>query len=42
MRIIHLSSEYPPQQVYGLGRYVRELAEAQTASGHSVEVFGAI
>ncbi len=38
MNILHLSSEYPPQHVYGLGRYVGELAEAQARLGHLVEV----
>lgn len=39
MRILHLSSEYPPQAVFGLGRYVQELAEAQAQAGNRVEVF---
>ena len=26
MKILHLSSEYPPQQVFGLGMAVEELA----------------
>jgi glycogen synthase len=38
LRILHLASEYPPQPVYGLGLYVRELAEAQAELGHDVEV----
>lgn len=38
MKILHLSSEFPPQTVYGLGRYVSELSEAQSRLGHSVEV----
>lgn len=38
MRILHLASEYPPQAVYGLGRYVNEIAEAQAARGNRVEV----
>jgi len=38
MKILHLSSEYPPQKVYGLGRAVRELAVAQAALGHEVHV----
>lgn len=38
MRILHLSSEFPPQSVYGLGRYVSELARAQRILGHEVEV----
>lgn len=36
--ILHLSSEYPPQQVFGLGRYVRDLAEAQASLGNTVTV----
>ncbi len=39
MRILHLSSEYPPAPVHGLGRYAHEVAEAQAALGHVVEVF---
>jgi glycogen(starch) synthase len=38
MRIMHLSSEYPPIQVFGLGRAVRDLAVAQASLGHRVEV----
>ena len=38
MRIMHLSSEYPPSQVFGLGRAVRDLAVAQAAAGHEVHV----
>lgn len=36
--ILHLSSEYPPQSVFGLGRYVKELAETQAEAGHRVVV----
>ena len=39
MRILHLSSEYPPAPVHGLGRYAHEIAEAMAARGHFVEVF---
>jgi glycogen(starch) synthase len=38
MRIMHLSSEYPPSQVFGLGRAVHDLAVAQAALGHEVRV----
>lgn len=38
MKILHLSSEYPPQNVFGLGRYVEELAAAQAELGHDMEV----
>ncbi|HOX07936.1 MAG TPA: glycosyltransferase [Planctomycetota bacterium] len=36
MRILHLSSEYPPQKVFGLGRFVYDLAGAQAAAGDEV------
>lgn len=36
--VLHLSSEYPPHQVFGLGRYVCDLARAQTRLGHEVHV----
>jgi len=38
MNILHLSSEFPPQAVYGLGRYVHEMAHAQAAAGHHIDV----
>src|SRR4051812_47129400 len=38
MRILHLSSEYPPQQVFGLGRYVQGLSRALAGAGHVVHV----
>jgi len=38
MRILHLSSEHPPQQVFGLGRYVCDLAREQVRQGHAVHV----
>ena len=38
MKIVHLASEYPPQKVFGLGRFVRDLATAQAACGHEVHV----
>lgn len=37
-RILHLSSEYPPQKVFGLGRFVYDLATNQAALGHEVHV----
>ncbi|HOX08040.1 MAG TPA: glycosyltransferase [Planctomycetota bacterium] len=36
MRILHLASEYPPQKVFGLGRFVYDLAGAQAAMGDEV------
>ncbi len=38
MRILHLASEYPPQAVHGLGRFVHDLAVAQAAAGDEVHV----
>ena len=38
MRVFHLSSEYPPQQVFGLGRAVHDLAVAQAGLGAEVHV----
>jgi glycogen(starch) synthase len=38
MNILHLASEYPPQQVFGLGRFVRDLAEELARQGHRVTV----
>jgi len=38
MKIMHLSSEYPPTQVFGLGRAVCDLAVAQAELGHEVHV----
>jgi 1,4-alpha-glucan branching enzyme len=38
MRILHVASEYPPQQVFGLGRYVHELALESARQGHVVHV----
>lgn len=38
MRILHLSSEYPPQKIYGLGRYVCGLSRELAAQGHEVHV----
>ncbi|HZU99356.1 MAG TPA: glycosyltransferase, partial [Planctomycetota bacterium] len=38
MKILHLSSEYPPAKIYGLGRFVHGLARAQAAQEHQVFV----
>ena len=38
MRLLHLASEYPPEKVYGLGRFVHGLARAQAAQGDEVLV----
>ena len=38
MRILHLASEYPPQKVFGLGRFVHDLAAAQARRGDQVTV----
>jgi len=38
VKILHLSSEFPPQKVFGLGRFVRDLAEEQVRQGHEVTV----
>lgn len=38
MRILHLASEYPPIQVFGLGRAVHDLAVAQAHMGEDVHV----
>jgi glycosyltransferase involved in cell wall biosynthesis len=38
MRILHVASEHPPQEVYGLGRYVCDLSRELAAQGHSVHV----
>jgi glycosyltransferase involved in cell wall biosynthesis len=38
MRILHVSSEYPPQQVFGLGRYVCDLSREMVRQGHVVHV----
>ena len=38
MKIFHLASEYPPIQVFGLGRAVHDLAVAQAALGGEVHV----
>jgi len=39
MHITHFCSEYPPQPVFGLGRYVEEMARSQVAEGHIIEIF---
>jgi len=38
VKILHLSSEYPPIKVYGLGRFVHGLAHAQAAADDEVHV----
>lgn len=38
MRVLHVSSEYPPAKIYGLGRFVHGLARAQAARGDEVFV----
>lgn len=38
MRILHVSSEYPPQKVFGLGRYVSDLSRELATQGHKVHV----
>lgn len=38
MRILHISSEYPPHKIFGLGRYVSDLSRELVAQGHGVHV----
>ena len=38
MRVLHVASEYPPQQVFGLGRYVADLSRHMALQGHVVHV----
>ena len=38
MRILQISSEYPPQKIFGLGRYVSDLSRELAAQGHEVTV----
>lgn len=38
MNILHLTPQYPPQKVFGLGRFVHDLARAQVEEGHAVTV----
>lgn len=38
MKILHLASEFPPARIFGLGRYVHDLAGAQARRGHEVHV----
>jgi glycogen(starch) synthase len=38
MKLIHLASEFPPARIFGLGRYVHDLARAQVRRGHDVHV----
>jgi glycosyltransferase involved in cell wall biosynthesis len=38
MKVLHLASEFPPARIFGLGRYVHDLARAQVRRGHEVHV----
>jgi len=38
VKLLHVSSEYPPAHVFGLGRFVHGLARAQARAGHEVHV----
>jgi len=38
LNILHIASEYPPQEVFGLGRYVSELSHELVRQGHTVHV----
>lgn len=38
MKILTLTTEYPPDEVYALGRWVEGLSQAMAASGHDVHV----
>lgn len=38
MKILHLASEYPPQKVFGLGRFVQDIAVESVRQGHEVHV----
>jgi glycogen(starch) synthase len=38
MRILHVSSEHPPQQVFGLGRYVCDVSRELAKQGHVVHI----
>jgi glycosyltransferase involved in cell wall biosynthesis len=38
MKLLHLASEFPPAKIFGLGRYVHDLARAQVRRGHEVHV----
>jgi glycogen(starch) synthase len=38
MKVVHLASEFPPARIFGLGRYVHDLARAQVRRGHEVHV----
>jgi glycogen(starch) synthase len=38
VRILQIASEYPPQQIFGLGRYVSDLSRELAAQGHEVSV----
>jgi len=38
VRILQICSEYPPQKVFGLGRYVSDLSRELATQGHEVHV----
>ena len=38
MKIIHLASEYPPQKVFGLGRFVHDISVEMARQGHEIHV----
>jgi len=38
VRILHVSSEYPPLKIFGLGRYVSDLSCELASQGHQVHV----
>ena len=38
MRILQLTTEYPPAKGYGLARYASELAAALAETGHEIHV----
>ena len=38
MKIFHLASEYPPQKVFGLGRFVYDISVESARQGHEVHV----
>jgi glycogen synthase len=38
MRLLHVCSEYPPQKIFGLGRYVSDLSRELASQGHEVSV----
>ena len=38
MKIVHVASEFPPAKIFGLGRYVHDLARTQARRGDDVHV----